>query len=60
MKSEIVQFVQKCLTCQQVKVEQQNPSGLQQTLEIPKWNWEHITIDFVSGLPRTQKGHDVV
>ncbi|XP_071923145.1 uncharacterized protein [Coffea arabica] len=55
MKAEIAQFVQKCLTCQQVKAEHQKPSGLLQPLEIPEWKWEHITMDFVSGLPRTQK-----
>ena len=46
--------------CQQVKVEHQKPSGLLQSLEIPEWKWEYITMDFVSGLPRTQKGHDAV
>ena len=60
MKKEIAQFVQKCLVCQQVKAEHQKPSGLLQPLEIPEWKWEHITMDFVSGLPRTQKSHDAV
>ena len=36
MKREIAQFVQTCLTCQQVKAEHQKPSGLLQPLEIPK------------------------
>ncbi|XP_027169505.1 uncharacterized protein LOC113769237 [Coffea eugenioides] len=60
MKREIAQYVQTCLVCQQVKAEHQKPSGLLQPLEIPEWKWEHITMDFVSGLPRTQKGHDAV
>ena len=60
MKKEIAQFVQKCLVCQQVKVEHQKPSGLLQPLEIPEWKWEHITMDFVSRLPRSQKGHDAI
>ncbi|XP_027158198.1 uncharacterized protein LOC113759821 [Coffea eugenioides] len=60
MKAEIAQFVQRCLTCQQVKAEHKKPSGLLQPLEIPEWKWEHITMDFVSGLPRTQKGHDAI
>ncbi|XP_071933848.1 uncharacterized protein [Coffea arabica] len=45
---------------QEVKAEHQKPSGLLQPLEIPVWKWENITMDFVSGLPKTQKGHDAV
>ena len=46
--------------CQQVKAEHQKPAGLLQPLEVPEWKWEHITLDFMTGLPRTQKGHDAI
>nr|XP_027090379.1 uncharacterized protein LOC113711411 [Coffea arabica] len=36
MKTEIAQFVQKYLTCQQVKDEHKKPPGLLQPLEIPE------------------------
>ena len=29
-------------------------------LEIPKWKWESISIDFVMGLPRTSARYDAV
>ena len=58
MKREITAFVSKCLICQQVKAERQKPSGLLQPLPIPEWKWEHITMDFVFKLPRTQSGHN--
>ena len=35
MKREIVEFVAKCLVCQQVKTEHQKPGGLLQPLPIP-------------------------
>nr|GEU83605.1 putative reverse transcriptase domain-containing protein [Tanacetum cinerariifolium] len=38
-----------------VKAEHHKPSGLLQQLEIPVWKWEKITMDFVSGFPRTPK-----
>ena len=60
MKREIAKFVSKCLTCQQIKIEHQKPAGLLQPLSIPEWKWERITMDFVTGLPRTQRGHDVI
>ena len=53
MKRDIAQFVAQCLVCQQVKAEHQRPVGSLQPLAIPEWKWEHITMDFVIGLPRT-------
>ena len=35
MKREIADWVSKCLTCQKVKAEHQQPSGLLQPLKIP-------------------------
>ncbi|GJV81784.1 putative reverse transcriptase domain-containing protein [Tanacetum coccineum] len=43
-----------------VKAEHQRPSRLLQQPEIPKWKWEHITIDFITGLPRTSSGYDSI
>ena len=60
MKREVAEYVPKCFTCQQVKVEHQKPSGLLQPLPIPEWKWEHITMDFVVGLPRSQQNHDSI
>ena len=47
-------------TCQQVKAKHQRPAGKIQLLPIPVWKWEKITIDFVTGLPRTQRQHDAI
>ena len=60
MKREIVEFISRCLTCQQVKAEHQRPAGLLQSLPIPQWKWENITMDFVTGLPHTHRGHDAI
>lgn len=60
MKKDIALFISECLTCQQVKIEHQRPTGLLQSLPIPQWKWEHITMDFVVGLPRTQRGYNAI
>ncbi|KAI3797434.1 hypothetical protein L1987_32691 [Smallanthus sonchifolius] len=60
MKYEVTKYVSKCLTCSQVKAEHQKPYGKIQPLDIPEWKWEHITMDFITKLPRTAKGHDSI
>lgn len=60
MKGDIADHVSKCLVCQQVKIEHQRPTGSLQSLPIPEWKWEHITMAFVSGLPRSRKGCDSI
>ena len=60
LKRHVGDFVRRCLTYQQVKVEHQRPAGLLQPLEIVEWKWEHITMDFVTHLPWTSQKHDAV
>lgn len=60
MKNDIAAYVSKCLVCQQVKTEHQRPVATLQSLSILEWKWEHITRDFVSGLPRSRKGCDSI
>ena len=60
MKKDVAEFVYRCLICQQVKAEYQRPTGLLQSLPIPQWKWEKITMDFVVGLPRCQSGYDAI
>ena len=60
MKGDILDFVGKCLTCQQVKAEHQRPGGLLQPLPVAEWKWDHITMDFVTGLPRTARQRDTI
>ncbi|GJZ95532.1 putative reverse transcriptase domain-containing protein [Tanacetum coccineum] len=60
MKAIIAEYVGKCLTCSRVKAECQKPSGLLIQPKIPTWKWERITMDFVTKLPKTSSGHDII
>ncbi|KAI3716247.1 hypothetical protein L6452_23456 [Arctium lappa] len=60
MKLDVARYVEQCVTCLQVKAEHQRPYGSLQSLEIPEWKWEHITMDFVTKLPKTLKGHNAI
>ncbi|KAJ0435295.1 putative nucleotidyltransferase, Ribonuclease H [Helianthus annuus] len=60
MKADIATYVGNYLTCAKVKAEYQKPLGLLQQPKIPVWKWEHILMDFITMLPRTQRGHDMI
>ncbi|KAJ9544482.1 hypothetical protein OSB04_024189 [Centaurea solstitialis] len=60
MKKDVASYVGRCLTCSKVKAENQKPSGLLQQPGIPEWKWERISMDLVTKLPRTAKGHDTI
>ena len=60
MRTDIAEYVAKCDTCRRIKAEHQCPVGLLKPLDIPKWKWDDISMDFIVGLPRTQNGHDAI
>ncbi|WVZ83101.1 LOW QUALITY PROTEIN: hypothetical protein U9M48_030279 [Paspalum notatum var. saurae] len=60
MKREIAKYVSECHVCKRVKADHLKPGGMLQPLNIPAWKWEDIHMDFVVGLPRTQKGYDSI
>jgi hypothetical protein len=60
LKKYIANYLAKCLECQQVKAEQRHPTGFLQPLPIPKWKWETISMDFITGLPKSTKKNDAI
>ena len=60
MKKDIADYVARCLTCQRVKAGHWKPGGLLQPLCIPVWKWDHITVDFVVGMPQTRRHHEPI
>eukprot|EP00253_Pinus_taeda_P011610 PITA_11610 len=60
MKKHVVEYLARCLECQQIKTEHQHPAGLLQPLPIPEWKWEIISMDFITGLPKTKRNNDSI
>jgi hypothetical protein len=60
MKIEIARYVARCDTCKHVKAIHLKAAGPLQSLLIPIWKWEDISMDFIVGLPRTAKGFDSI
>jgi hypothetical protein len=58
MKVDIVNFVARCLECQQVKAEHRHPTGLLQPHAISESKWEVISMDLIVGLPLMARRDD--
>ena len=43
-----------------MKAERKRLAGLLKRLEILEWKWEHITMNFVVGLPRSPRDRDAI
>ena len=60
MKIDVVDYVTSCLVCQKAKIEHQRLGGTLEPLDIPQWKWDNISMDFVTHLPRSVRGHDSI
>ena len=60
MKREIAEFVANCDVCRRVKAEHQRPAGTLQPLAIPEWKWDKVSMDFITGFPKTKKGNNAI
>ena len=54
-----MKFLQNCDICQRQKYLTTAPGGLLQPLPVPAQIWEDISLDFITGLPRS-KGYEAV
>ena len=55
LKKDIIKYVKECGIDQSNKVEHTQPIGLLQPLPIPEQKWESVSMDFIIGLPSSQR-----
>jgi hypothetical protein len=60
MSAAVRRYVRQCTTCITTKSSNQKPGGLLFPLNIPNRNWEVISFDLITGLPKTTAGHDSI
>ncbi len=60
MKKDVAGYLAHCLECPQIKVEHQHPASLLQPLPILEWKWETISMEFITGLPKSKKNNDSI
>ncbi|KAL0188510.1 hypothetical protein M9458_015609, partial [Cirrhinus mrigala] len=51
IRSDTINFIKSCTTCNTAKVPRRLPAGLLQPLPVPQRPWSHLAIDFVTDLP---------
>jgi hypothetical protein len=59
LKEDVIKHIKEFTTCQEKKDEYMHLAGLLQPLPIPDHKWESISMDFITGLPKTQ-GKDCI
>ena len=55
MRANLKKHIRKCGVCQQMKHETCHPADLLQPLPIPDKPWTVVSMDFVVGLPKSQR-----
>lgn len=60
MKRNVAEYLTHCSECQKIKTEHQHPAGLLHHLPIPRWKWETISMDFITGLSKSKRNNDSI
>jgi len=59
MQKDVECFVRNYHTCRRTKAARHMPYGVLKPLPVPEKPWQHLCIDFVTGLP-TSDGFDAI
>lgn len=60
MKDTIQKFIRECTVCQQAKTERVRLPGLLSPLPVPDQAWSMVTLDFVEGLPSSNRFNSIL
>ena len=60
MERDVRNFVRSCRSCQQAKPDLRPSITPLQPLAIPEERWHTVSIDWITGLPKTERGFDAI
>jgi hypothetical protein len=60
MHREVSRYLRNCHTCRQAKAPRDRPHGLLNPLPVADRPWKHISMDFVTHLRKTLRGHNAI
>ncbi len=60
MRTDTIDFIHRCVTCNESKSPRQLPSGLFHPLPVPCRPWSHLAIDFITDLPKSNGNPTII
>ena len=60
IRKDVNQYVASCTSCQMNKTSSQRPAGMLKPLDIPDYPWQSISMDLITKLPLTPRGHNTI
>ncbi len=60
LQRDVLQYVKVCPICQRNRRPTHKAYGEMQSLPVPKGIWTSLSMDFITGLPVTERGHDAI
>lgn len=60
MQKSVEDYVKSCESCQRAKPVNAKPAGLLQPLPIPPHRWHTVSLDLITGLPKSKNGYDAI
>jgi hypothetical protein len=59
-RTDVERYGFDCPVCQRNKAHTVKKAGLLQPLSVPSFKWESVSMDFITQLPTTKRGHDAI
>ena len=60
LRQEVIQYVKVCPVCQRNRKSTHTAYGELQSLPVPKDTWTSVSMDFITGLPTTERGNNSI